>query len=65
MDVLLLIKELLANKELVGMFLFTFIILLFIFRDIKAVVKGLRKIITSYVIVIMLVKMILDILLIS
>lgn len=56
MDLLLLIKDLLNYKHLIGMFLFTFIMLFPIFKDATSIIKVFRKVITAYAICILLLK---------
>lgn len=53
MEIMLLLKDLLIQKELLGMFLFTFIILSIVFKDISTVAKVLRKPLLIYTILIM------------
>lgn len=51
MTILLLIKELITNTELIGVMIFAFIVLYFIFRDIQAISKCLLINVTLYIIV--------------
>lgn len=50
MNILLLIKDLLTNTELIGAMIFAFIFLFVIFRDVQAITKCLRKVATLYII---------------
>lgn len=50
MDSLILIKDLIMNRETIGMVSFAFIILLFFSKDYNNTVKVLRKILIVYII---------------
>lgn len=50
MNTLAVIKELLTNKEVIGMFLFTFIVLVSFSRDYTNTIKVLRKALIVYAI---------------
>lgn len=50
MDTLTLIKDLIINREAIGMFTFTFIVLLFLSKDYNSTIKVLRKIFIVYLI---------------
>lgn len=56
MDLLLLIKDLLTQKDLIGMFTFTFIISFVITKDANTIIKVLRKVLVTYIIFMMLLK---------
>lgn len=50
MDTLIIIKELLLNKEIMGLFLFTFLVLFLITKDYYSTIKVLRRALIVYAI---------------
>lgn len=52
MEIMLLLKDLLTQKELIGPLLFTFVILSIVFRDTRIVAKVLRRPLMLYILLI-------------